>query len=124
MQTTRNAARNSICPRGWRLPTVPSVSVNSDFTILNNVYNDGSKINGFNLMDSPIYLIRSGNINDNGAVNDAGSNGLYWSSAAYSSVYAYGLYLSSGSVNPTFINDGGLYVYRKNGRSVRCVSDY
>ena len=44
-----------------------------------------------------------------------GSYGYYWSSTAYSTYYAYGLYFGSSSVYPA--NNGNKY----GGYSVRCV---
>lgn len=53
---------------------------------------------------------------DSGKLYNAGNNGLYWSSTAYSNAgRAYNLYFDSG-VNPSNNNP------RYNGMSVRCVT--
>ena len=112
-----NNPQNSICPKGWRLPTVSSVAAKSEFARLNNVYNSGSTSNGTGLINSPVYMVRSGYVND-GSLNLAGYFGYYWSSTVSSANYAYNLVFRSDNVYPA--NGNG----RDNGRSVRCVSDY
>ena len=52
--------------------------------------------------------------NTDGALNNPGTNGNYWSSTQNSSSDAYEMYFNSSSVNTNNPN-------RKNGLSVRCV---
>ena len=62
--------------------------------------------------------ILSGNYNyNNGAMNNQGSNGHFWSSSAYSSATnAYNLNFNSSAINPQNNNNKGY------GFSVRCVA--
>ncbi len=55
-----------------------------------------------------------GNRNTSGALNNAGTNGNYWSSTQNDSSNAYYMYFNSGNVNTNNNN-------KTNGRSVRCV---
>ena len=115
-----NNPQNSICPKGWRLPTVSSIAAKNEFARLNNVYSSGSTSNGTGLINSPVYMVRSGNVNA-GALNYAGYDDVYWSSTVNNASNAYYLYFRSDYVNPAYnyYDD-----YRRNGRSVRCVSEY
>ena len=60
------------------------------------------------------FLPAAGNRNGS-SVNNAGSNGNYWSSTHNGSNNAYNLNFNSGNVNPSNNNN------RYNGRSVRLV---
>jgi uncharacterized protein (TIGR02145 family) len=60
---------------------------------------------------------RPGNYNwSNGALNNRGTNGNFWSSAAYSTTNAHNLNFNSTNFNPQNGNNKG------NGFSVRCVA--
>ena len=112
-----NNPQNSICPKGWRLPTTSTVAAKNEFARLNNVYNSGSTSNGTGLINSPVYMVRSGGVSD-GSLNNAGYGGYYWSSTVYNANSAYLLYFRSDNVNPA-------YNFNRYGeRSVRCVSEY
>jgi uncharacterized protein (TIGR02145 family) len=56
--------------------------------------------------------------NSNGALNNVGSNGNYWSSTWNSNTNSYNLNFNSSNVNPGNNNN------RANGFSVRCVSEF
>jgi hypothetical protein len=56
--------------------------------------------------------------NDDGALNDVGNNGNYWSSSVSGASNAYNLNFNSNEVNPANGNDN-----RANGQSVRCVQN-
>ena len=57
--------------------------------------------------------------NGNGSsVNNAGSNGYYWSSTWYSNTYAYYMYFYSSGVSPQN------YRSKYHGFAVRCVKNY
>ena len=56
-----------------------------------------------------------GNLNTAGSLNNAGTNGYYWSSAQSSSDNAHSMYFSSSSVG---MGSGN---YKRLGFSVRCV---
>ena len=106
---TSQEAIDSICPKGWRLPT-------------SNNSNSGSfgglvgSLNSTTITQAPYYFNPSGNVNS-GSLWVAGYGGSYRSSTAVSSTSgAYSLYFSSGYVNPSS-NDP-----RSNGQSVRCLA--
>ena len=114
--TSRNP-QNSICPKGWRLPTISYqanslVNSTSEFSRINLLYN-GSGDTG--LIANPLWFVRSGYIS-NGSLSNGGSEAYYWSSTVSNSVYAYLLYFTSGSVIPANAS------YRNYGWSVRCVA--
>ena len=113
-----NNPQNSICPKGWRLPTISNVPAKSEFAGLNNVYNGGNTSNSDKLVQSPLYLVRSGYVVDGGSLNVAGYYGYYWSSTVGGAHVAYYLAFRSYFVDPAY------YGNRYYGWSVRCVSDY
>ena len=69
----------------------------------------------YNLRAAPLWFVRSGRVY-NGALNDSGSFGSYWSSTVYDSNNARYLYFNSGGVYPA-VNS-----YRNLGLSVRCIA--
>ena len=95
--TTRQNASQSICPKGWELPT----KAQFDAIAGNSSYSSAF---------SPVY---SGSYS-NGSLYDTGSGGDWWSATAGNSRGQYYLDYRYGSLNTTY--------YNKNyGRSVRCV---
>lgn len=111
--------QNSICPKGWRLPTISYkgnvVNSTSEFARVNGLYNDGITNNDKKLIESPLWFVRSGGVNYGNLVSP-GSGAYYWSSTVNSSYYAYYLYFTATNVDPASLN------YRNSGRSVRCVA--
>ena len=110
---TSAEATDSICPKGWQLPTSNN-SNSGSFQALMNAYsigNDSTKIT-----QSPLYFNPSGYVGS-GALRYAGNGGGYWSSTAYSN--------TSSAYNLDFTLD---YVYPSNdssrffGQSVRCLA--
>ena len=106
---TSAEATDSICPKGWQLPT-------------SNNSNSGSfgglvgSLNSTTITQAPYYFNPSGAVYS-GSLRYAGSRGLYWSSTAFSSTSdAYRLYFRSGDVNPSFNST------RYGGQSVRCLA--
>ena len=103
--------QNSICPKGWRLPTISSVSEYNEFSRLVSLYgNTPAKI-----MAEPLWFVRSGSVNY-GTIYDSGSSGYYWSSTVDSSTNARTLYFNGSGIYPA-----NSY-YRLNGFSVRCLA--
>ena len=112
-------APNSICPKGWRLPnglTQTGGTVNiSDFNTLFNAYgiaggndaigdqNVGYTTDGFAKMETaPLNFARSGNVVGTTLYNYT-TNGLYWSSTAYSNTKSYSLFHSvQHSLRPAY----------------------
>lgn len=76
-----NNPKNSICPKGWRLPTVSTQSemVNgstNEFTRLNYLYNNNASNTNTNWLAAPLYFVKRGFATNTSAT----SQGLYWSS--------------------------------------------
>ena len=111
---TSTNATDSICPKGWRLPTSNS---SGEYQALMTAYSISSNTDGSTaLVSAPLYFVRSGNVRS-GSLGSAGLDGSYWSSTAYSSFgNAYYLSFDSGGVYPS--NGSNRYY----GRSVRCLA--
>lgn len=109
--------QNSICPAGWRLPTISSqgnvANSTSEFQRLNYLYNNGTMSTSQNIEAAPLYFVRTGDVY-NSRQNNSGSYGTYWSSTL--SANAYALHFGSGYVSSTS------NFYRSLGYSVRCVA--
>ena len=100
-------ATDSICPKGWRLPTSRS---GGEFDTL------VGSLNSTTITQAPYYFNPSGYVYS-GSLGGAGNYGFYWSSTAYSNTsFAYSLYFLSGFVNPS------LNFNRYYGQSVRCLA--
>ena len=111
--------QNSICPKGWRLPTISNMAYTTanstnEFGRLNQLYNGGGSTDP-KLISNPLWFVRSGFV-DNGSLVNSGFEALYWSSTVNSSNNAYNLNFTATNVNPANNNN------RNNGRSVRCVA--
>ena len=113
---TSAEATDSICPKGWRLPTSNNTNSGS-FGGLTAAYDISSNTDGSTaLVSTPLYFVRSGYVNS-GSLWYAGREGDYWSSTALSRTgYAYSLDFGPGSVSPS---SNGL---RYPGFSVRCLA--
>ena len=90
-----NTATESICPKGWSLPSKVQINENKDLTSF-----------------SPVL---GGNYS-NGALYDEAKRGSWWSSTAYIGSSRYGLYYSDSS-----LSTGG--IGRRGGFYIRCVSE-
>ena len=116
--------KNSICPKGWRLPTISNQSEiisgsTNEFARLNYIYNSNSSTTDSGLITSPLYFVKSGNVYV-GNLGQFGIRGSYWSSTPggvdAGQIKSYFLEFESSKVQTA-----GSY-YRVNGRSVRCVA--
>ena len=112
-------ASDSICPKGWRLPTANDTSIGS----LQGLINSGSVgANVAVLTSSPYYFVRGGKVEPNNSwlFARAGDQGYYWSSTpkASSSTTAYYLTFNGAS---TITPLGDTYA-RNYGMSVRCIA--
>ena len=120
--TTRgDKAPDSICPAGWELPTSDPTynSTPGSFYNLLNQYGLSSRPTSGdnNIVKAPLFFVRSGYVRpDFPYLVNAGNNGNYWSSVAYSASYAYGLYFNSNFIVPS--SNGSRYF----GQPVRCVA--
>ncbi len=113
-----NNPQNSICPKGWRLPTISSVANNNEFSNLNNLYNNGSTTSEAGLIAYPLWFAQSGRITNDGVLSNYGTGGRYWSSTIYDSANVYGLVFNTNYVSPAHHD----YVDKSAGWSVRCVA--
>ena len=105
-------ATDSICPKGWRLPSSGDSNDTNDFYGLTT----GNNVDmGVFLAEAPYYFIPAGYV-DSGSLNDAGYDGGHWSSTAYSSTDAYSLGFDPMAVNPSMRGNRG------RGWSVRCLA--
>ena len=113
---TSTNATDSICPKGWQLPTSNN-SNSGSFQALTNAYSISNNAAGSTaLVSAPLYFVRSGYVTS-GTLRFAGYYGDYWSSTAYSNTSsAYELCFTSGYVGPSN------YANRYYGQSVRCLA--
>ena len=114
-------APDSICPKGWHLPTSNNTSKDSFAYLMNQYSITNNATSTTAITRSPLYFVPYGYIHS-GSLWDAGHNGDYWSSTADSSAsHAYYLFFNSGNINTS----GGILAsnLRYNGFSVRCLAD-
>ena len=119
-----NNPRNSICPKGWRLPTIannttsPGTEAGSvnEFRRLNVLYNNDATKTAAGLMSAPLYMARSGSVSGSGTINNSGSLARYWSSTVVSGTSAYNLLFSASNVVTEYRTN------RYSGFSVRCLA--
>ena len=124
---TINNPQNSICPKRWRLPTISNqtndiANSTNEFDRLNYLYNENRANTDLNLIQLPLWFVRSGYYisNNNGSLSGSGSNAYYWSSTMGTSKTSYTLYFTATKVNPA---RGGTWEdYRHYGRSIRCLA--
>ncbi len=125
-------ASASICPKGWKLPSSSGTDSYSTLTGTKSgwttaTFNGNSGVYGYYFGSTATNIYKGANFwpaagyvyQTSGALDNAGSHGLYWSRRAYSdNSDAYRLSFTSSSVNPTNYNG------RYRGFSVRCVATY
>jgi uncharacterized protein (TIGR02145 family) len=111
---------NDPCPAGYRVPTKAQwdgvISNNTKtnvgtFSISATNYGAGKKFGDQLMLPAAGYRY-----NDNGALNNRGSSGYYWSSTEDDSNYAWFLYFGSSDADTGIDN-------RTYGLSVRCVAE-
>ncbi|MBR0467993.1 hypothetical protein IJJ53_03805 [Candidatus Saccharibacteria bacterium] len=114
-----NNPKNSICPKGWRLPTISSQSETgsgstNEFARLNYLYNGNKTDTDAGLISQPVYFRKAGNIwsTSYANLNTVSHN---WSSTYYNSTKAYEFYFLSSEVGKQNLD-------RVLGFSVRCVA--
>ncbi|MBR2543662.1 hypothetical protein IKF03_03680, partial [Candidatus Saccharibacteria bacterium] len=124
MANIANNPPNSICPKGWRLPTITSASPDytqngsrDEFSRLAYLYDNytGNTVSSEGLEKAPLYLSRAGNVNG-GTFYSAGHYEHVWSSSVRSATSAYDLGFGSGGVGPQ------LSIIRYGGFNVRCLA--
>ena len=109
-------ATDSICPKGWKLPSRGNSNSTNDFYGLTSAYSIGNNSTGATAFTkSLLYFIPAGRVAA-GSLSYAGSYGYYWSSTAASNTNAYILDFGSGGVDPS------ISIVRYGGQSVRCLA--
>ena len=115
--------KNSICPKGWRLPTISDQSETisgstNEFARLNYLYNDGKTSGLANLLSSPLYLIGAGAIAaDSHSWGNLGA-GYYWTSTNYSSNNTWYFHFNTyGTILPKYNSRP-----KADGFSMRCIA--
>ena len=112
---------NSICPKGWRLPTngdQGSSTTNKTFAKLMATYGYGEDATGSAAARKfPLSLVYSGHYYwSGGYLSQQGGYGHWWSSPAYSTTHAWDFLVSSSRLIPLDGNN------RTHGFALRCVS--
>lgn len=112
---TSAEATDSICPKGWKLPTSNNTA-NGSFYYLFDQYSLISSYNSTTITQFPLYFVPSGGI-ASGSLWGAGDGGRYWSSTADSS--------SSNAYHIDFFSYDIISAYKNSrytGFSVRCLA--
>ena len=130
ISTTNTDAQQSICPKGWKLPsTYDGTNSTTDFRALMIAYGGSSAIQYYNTSTTPTGATMKGKIGPGttpnflfagsysyGSFDGGGSSGAYWSSTSYSSTSS-ARYLEFAS---SYV--GSAHSYGRNmGMSVRCL---
>ena len=115
-----NNPKNSICPKGWRLPTISNESemvTNStnEFARLDYIYNNNSNSNIIKPIDSPLYFLQGG-VTYNSGLSYFAIRGYYWSSSNSAYNRAYEFKFLENQVLPLNPDD------KFDGNSVRCLA--
>ena len=129
ISTDNTNAEQSICPKGWKLPsTYNGTDSSTDFRALMIGYGGSNSVQTYNTSTSPTGATMYSSIGPgstpnfllagyygNGSFYVGGSYGYYWSSTSDSRTStARNLYFNSAYVNSAVNN------YRRSGYSVRC----
>ncbi|MBR2543292.1 hypothetical protein IKF03_01680, partial [Candidatus Saccharibacteria bacterium] len=122
-----NNSPNSICPKGWRLPTITSAAPDytqagskdefSRLAYLYGNYTGNTSISNEGIEKAPLYYPRSGFVHSS-ILYGAGHSGHGWSSTVSTSTGAYDLGFVSGIVGPQGVGTD----HRMYGFPVRCVA--
>ncbi len=115
---TSDQATNSICPKGWRLPTS---NTGGEFEALVNKLGGTSSTD--NVTKAPFYGVRGGFVDQstNLLFEDAGDQGRYWSSTPAPSDTANSAYALRFGGTST-VNPSGASADRSVGYPVRCIA--
>ena len=118
--------QNSICPKGWRLPTISSqsntiIGSTNEFSRLNILYNENKNNTDANWINEPLYFTRVGYYKSS-LLNNAGSEANYLSSTTYNSNLPYSLRFSVNSVETNNFHENRSYYGKAAGRSLRCLA--
>lgn len=100
----------SVCPSNWRLPT----GNGGEFGALSAAVNATNDAAGSTNLRTAWFGQYGGGMS--GGLGGQGGGGRYWSSTQNSNTNAYSFDFSSTSVNSSS------YIYKDNGRTVRCIA--
>ena len=117
---TNKTPKNSICPKGWKLPYFGSIGT------LNTLYNSGVNYSDQRLVGNPLYLVRAGSYQSGNTITDSGKRGDYWYNNVRSNGYAYGTIFSRNEVKTDYVFNSSYTInerYSKNlGKNIRCLA--
>ncbi len=113
--TIRATANSSVCPKGWRLPLQAEYNILLTMAKINYDSTGSAKI-----QKEPYNFPSSGQVS--GGSVSTGSDGVFWSSVAYSDTFAYDLYFNSQVAGASITSNGGMFFRRFLGASIRCIS--
>ena len=106
--------KNSICPKGWRLPTISDQS-----GILSGSTNEFARLKVLydNVLNTPLFFVKAGYVSGN--LSSMTSAGIYTSSTAYNLNSAWGGALEGSNFTIDWWQSK--YSGRSGGWSIRCV---
>lgn len=127
-----NIPPNSICPKGWRLPTLSKndyriARSDNEYGRLNYLYNEGLCTTNAGLISAPLYFTMPGlSFGYYGNYSYAGSWGHYWTSTFpsrenYESIYT--LQITPTMLNGTVDLTDPRTDSRSDGNSIRCIAE-
>ena len=110
--------KNSICPKGWRLPTISNQSKTipgstNEFARLNYLYNPGNQFSA--LINSPLSFVLSSYIADGIISGGFGVKGMYRSSSI-AGASAYGFAFNASYIDTQDITG------QNRGIPIRCIA--
>ncbi len=109
---TSGDATNSICSKGWRLPT------NDEYTALINAYGGRVAATAKVLLAEPIPHFTLGGLMIGNGLSSPGVWGMYWTSTAMNANVAYTFEVGASSIEPSQGDD-----YKRQGYNIRCIAD-
>ena len=109
--------KNSICPKGWRLPTISNQSETipgstNEFARLNYLYD--------NVLNKPLSFIKSGYITSTNTLTNLNSSGIYPSSTIYAANGIYGGEIYHDNLKTEAWAQG--YDGKRGGWPIRCIA--
>ncbi|MBR3204596.1 hypothetical protein IKF81_02865 [Candidatus Saccharibacteria bacterium] len=112
-------AKDSICPKGWKLPVNGNAQTSKSWiNLLFTSYSlqDNDSTSSLNAHKTPLSLVYSGYyVWANGSIDDRGSGGNFWSSTPYSAASAHDLNFYSTRLVPQYAPN------KIHGFTIRCV---
>ena len=111
---------NSVCSRGWALPSAQEAIQYSFYNLIRNTYNIKENDESIARL-APLSLIWSGRYYGS-HLDGRGSIGMYWTSTVITTNKVYKLLLDKNYINPisSVYNDRSYSELMYNGYSLRC----